>query len=158
MSTAASSTMDYLCIGSVLMDTRLKLLEDMAEETKVGGTGHFSGYLFLLGPSSACIVISRGVHATHPALHLPPLTSFYFPYSSAQDQMGSVFRNLEVSFDYLRKLQEGVNGKAAADVVSGLDRALRAMARECMALGPSLAQDVVGGSKDGPLTGSKLCE
>ena len=108
------------------------------------------------------LVLSSPGESMQPTLHFTCLLassfSLPFPHSSAQDQMGSVFRNLEVSFDYLRKLQEGVNGKAAADVVSGLDRALRAMARECMTLGPSLAQDVVGGSKDGPLTGSKLCE
>ena len=34
MSSAASSTVDFLCIGSVLMDTRLKLLEDAAEESR----------------------------------------------------------------------------------------------------------------------------
>lgn len=34
MSSAASSTVDFLCIGLVLMDTRLKLLEDAAEESR----------------------------------------------------------------------------------------------------------------------------
>ena len=105
MSTAASSTVDYLCIGSVLMDMRLKLVEDSIEESK--------------------------------------------------EQMSSVFANLEACFDYLRKLQEGINGKAAAAAVSGLDRTLRAMARECLKLGPS--QDLMT-RKDGALTGSKLCK
>ena len=106
MSTAASSTVDYICIGSVLMDMRLKLVEDAMEESK--------------------------------------------------EQMSSVFSNLEACFDYLRKLQEGINGKATAAAVSGLDRTLRAMAREFIKLGPS--QDIMMGRKDGPLNGSKLCK
>jgi len=107
MSTAASSTMDYICIGSVLMDMRLKLIEDSVEESK--------------------------------------------------EQMSSVFSNLEACFDYLKKLHEGVNSKATAAAVSGLDRSLRAMAREFVKLGPS-HDAAVTGRKDGPLTGSKLCK
>ena len=34
MTSAASSTVDFLCIGTVLMDIRLKVLEDAAEVSK----------------------------------------------------------------------------------------------------------------------------
>ena len=34
MSSAAASTVDFLCIGTVLMDIRLKVLEDAAEVSK----------------------------------------------------------------------------------------------------------------------------
>ncbi|GAX83361.1 hypothetical protein CEUSTIGMA_g10786.t1 [Chlamydomonas eustigma] len=104
MSTAATSTVDYLCMGLVIMDTRLKLMEDRLEESR--------------------------------------------------DQMASVFMNLETTFDYMRRLQEAVNGKASAYVVARLDQTLRAMGKECLIMGPAL--DLLG--KDGALTGSKLCD
>lgn len=100
---AAASTVDYLCLGLLMVDIRVKLLEDTAEQQK--------------------------------------------------EQMSSAFNNLESAFEYLRKLQETMDTKASVMAVAGLDRVLRAMARECTSLGP--AQDLTG--RDGALTGSRLC-
>ncbi|KAG1654780.1 hypothetical protein FOA52_008965, partial [Chlamydomonas sp. UWO 241] len=69
-----------------------------------------------------------------------------------KEHLGVAFSNFESVFDFLKTLQEGVNSKAAAGAVEGLDRALRSIARECMQLGPSTS--ITG--RDGAFTGSPL--
>lgn len=69
-----------------------------------------------------------------------------------------MYLNLEACYDYMRKLQDAINSKASASALAGLERMMSAMASECVALGPSSSEQLLGGGKDGALTGSRLCQ
>jgi len=93
---------DYLALYSVMMDMRLKLVEDAAE--------------------------------------------------AQREQVATAYRNLEAVFDYLRRLQEAVNGKGSAAALSALDRMLRSLGREMCALGVG----PIGGKEAGILFNTKI--